>query len=343
MEHKALPIADFHVVDPDQGIVECIVSVTGIKDNVDDVIMPGAYEKTLQARTPKGVYSHDWDKPIAKTLSVRELLPGHKDLPPALNGKAWPAEAGALVVKAQFNLNTERGRDAYEDVKFYGDEANWSVGYNVPAGGAKTTNGVRYIKTMDLYEFSPVLFGAMPLAGTLSVKSAQQAWTAVKDVVGGQVGPTFDKPEGLGGRQVDGPFEVCPQHGDQPGEVRAKCMAMKACALKAGEQKTALITEEELTLTDALWADLADEPKMHTVGAMEVKGAVVTGAMYGGRFPIANPTDLANAIRAVGRAKGGAPGRAAVRRHIIARARKLKLTSHIPDTWNDDGTLKSGD
>lgn len=250
MDHKAQPINDFKVLDAGEGIVECIVSVTGIKDNVDDVIMPGAYEKTLQARTPKGVYSHDWDKPIAKTLSVRELLPGHPDLPKSLMGKAWPAEAGALVVKAQFNLRTERGRDAYEDVKFYEDEQEWSIGYNVPTGGSKTTNGVRYIKAIDLFEFSPVLFGAMPLAGTLSIKSAQQAWVAVKDIVGGMDGLPA-KVEHLDDKS--GPFDVCSQHGDQPGETRAKCMAMKACALKDHadmmpmEEKKSLISDDEIT------------------------------------------------------------------------------------------------
>lgn len=64
-------------------------------------------------------------------------------------------------------------------------------------------------------------------------------------------------------------------------------------------------------------------------------------AMPGGRFPIRNREDLLNAIRAVGRAKGGEAGRAAVRRYIIRRARALGLTSLIPDTWNADGSLRS--
>ena len=64
-------------------------------------------------------------------------------------------------------------------------------------------------------------------------------------------------------------------------------------------------------------------------------------AMAGGRFPIRNRADLIKAIRAVGRAKGGEAGRAAVRRFIIKRARELKLTSLLPDNWNSDGSLKS--
>lgn len=60
-----------------------------------------------------------------------------------------------------------------------------------------------------------------------------------------------------------------------------------------------------------------------------------------GRYPIRNREDLLNAIRAVGRAKGGEAGRRMVRRFIIKRARALGLADLIPDTWNSDGSLKA--
>ena len=63
-------------------------------------------------------------------------------------------------------------------------------------------------------------------------------------------------------------------------------------------------------------------------------------ALPGGRYPIANSADLSNAIQAVGRAAGGEPGREAVRRFIIRRAKELGQSSSIPDTWNADGSLK---
>jgi hypothetical protein len=68
-------------------------------------------------------------------------------------------------------------------------------------------------------------------------------------------------------------------------------------------------------------------------------------AMPGGSFYIRNASDLDNAIAAVGRATPNAnesetSRRNAVRRHIMERARFLKLESRIPDTWNSDGTLK---
>ena len=64
-------------------------------------------------------------------------------------------------------------------------------------------------------------------------------------------------------------------------------------------------------------------------------------ALPGGRFPIRNRDDLENAIRAVGRAKGGEAGRSAVRRFIMRRAKELNLSNLVPGTWNPDGSLKN--
>lgn len=167
------------------GMIEAIVSVTGIKDNVGDVIMPGAYEKTLGHRKPKGVWSHQWENPIAKTHEVKELPPGDPRLPEKLpNGDPWPSEAGALYVKMEFNLQTERGRTAYEDVKFFGDSQEWSIGFKVPERKAVRKNGIRYISELDLFEYSPVLFGAMSNARTTqptTVKGAQLAYKSLRD------------------------------------------------------------------------------------------------------------------------------------------------------------------
>jgi hypothetical protein len=71
------------------------------------------------------------------------------------------------------------------------------------------------------------------------------------------------------------------------------------------------------------------------------QGKAMPGGSSGGRFPIRNREDLLKAIKAVGRAKGGEAGRAAVRRFIMARARALGLSNLIPDNWNSDGSLKS--
>lgn len=59
-------------------------------------------------------------------------------------------------------------------------------------------------------------------------------------------------------------------------------------------------------------------------------------AMKDGSFPIANETDLRNAIQSVGRASDYN----AARRHIIRRARALGLTELLPEDWNVPNTNK---
>jgi hypothetical protein len=184
IEFKNVSVAGIKdLKDEGEGIVEAIVSVTGIVDNVNDIIKPGAYQKTLAARKPKGVWHHSWTEPIAKTLDIKEMMPGDPGLPKTLpNGSPWPKEAGALAVKMEFNLDGPRGKQAYSDVKFFKEEQEWSIGYNVPTGGSKveSKSGQRHIETLDLYEYSPVLFGAMPSARTQGgVKDAQMAFKSL--------------------------------------------------------------------------------------------------------------------------------------------------------------------
>lgn len=132
MEHKVVPVTGFKVIDAARGIVGAFVSVTGVVDEVRDRIIPGAYQKTLISRTPKGVWSHDWDNPISKTLAAEELLPGDDRLPTKTrDGQDWPSNAGALYVETQFNIGdgenpgTQSARDALSNVMFYGEDQEW--------------------------------------------------------------------------------------------------------------------------------------------------------------------------------------------------------------------------
>lgn len=158
--------------DKTTGIVEALVSVTGLVDEDNDEILPGSYAATLTKRRPKGIFHHDWHKWVAKTLDIAELMPGDPRLPKTTrSGAPWPESAGGLWVKCQFNLATQTGKEAFSNIEFFENETEWSIGYKVRPGNArKTPDGVRRIKAVDLYEYSPVLFGAAPLSGTLSVK-----------------------------------------------------------------------------------------------------------------------------------------------------------------------------
>ncbi|MBG0818976.1 2'-5' RNA ligase family protein [Planomonospora sp. ID82291] len=177
LERKSVAVSPgAALADAPKGTVTCLVAITGVEDNVGDVIMPGAFSRTLALRKPKGVFSHDTTAWVSRAEVVEEWLPGDPRLPKETkDGHPWPAGAGALFVRARFNLKTKAGGEAYERVAFYSEsnEQEWSIGYSVPDGGARRDpkTGVRRIYDLDLYEFSPVLFGAASQTMTLSVKS----------------------------------------------------------------------------------------------------------------------------------------------------------------------------
>lgn len=173
------------VLSEHEGIVEAIVAVTGVVDKVNDIIVPGASAKSLLGRKPKGVWSHDWTTPVAKTLEAEEWMPGDPRLPATTrSGDPWPADAGALVVKAQYNLDTQRGREAFSDVLFFGEDQEWSIGYKATKSAVDRQTGIRHIKSIDIAEYSQVLFGAAPLTSSLSHKSEEdETQTFDPDVV----------------------------------------------------------------------------------------------------------------------------------------------------------------
>ena len=166
--HKNLGVSGVKVIDDEEGIVEAFVSGIGNKDTVGDIIQPGAFVDSLARRTPKGVWSHDWSKPVSKTLEIREVSVGDAALP----AKMKTAGIGGLYVKTQFNLNTTDGRDAYENVKFFGEESEWSIGYQIAESTYDKERKALLLNKIELFEYSPVLFGANELTATVSVKVA---------------------------------------------------------------------------------------------------------------------------------------------------------------------------
>ncbi|MFE1206319.1 NUDIX domain-containing protein [Streptomyces sp. NPDC058762] len=141
-------------------------------DEVEDLILPGAFARTLAARPVKTVWHHGWKDPVGVVVTCEEWLPGD---PRFAEIPDWPAEAGALVASVVYNLRTRQGRDCYEQVKQWHEhgQAAFSIGYRVPdTGASKRGDGVRVIHDLDLFEVSPVLHGAHPLTRSLEVKSA---------------------------------------------------------------------------------------------------------------------------------------------------------------------------
>jgi HK97 family phage prohead protease len=166
MQHKKLtaPIADFKVMDDQQGIVEAIVSVFGNRDYAGDRVLPGFFQDSLAKKLPKIVFSHDWNRPIGKTLEAKELLPGDPMLPKNL------ADMGGLWVRGQLNLDVQDGKDVLSHLKF-GSLDEFSFGYDVEQEQYNAKDKVNDLIKGTIYEWSPVLVGCNPATALLGVKS----------------------------------------------------------------------------------------------------------------------------------------------------------------------------
>jgi hypothetical protein len=83
------------------------------------------------------------------------------------------AGIGGLYARVQFNLKSERGKQAFLDISFFGTEQEWSIGYKTLDAEYDSSRQANVLKEVELYEVSPVLHGANQLTGTISIKHAQ--------------------------------------------------------------------------------------------------------------------------------------------------------------------------
>jgi HK97 family phage prohead protease len=155
-------------VDEAKGIVECFVAAVGNKDSVGDVVVSGAFNNSLNRRKPRVVWGHDWNQPIGKVLEIYEVGPKDARLP----AKMREAGVGGVYAKVQFNLKSERGREAFNSVMFFGEDQEWSIGYKTLDSIYSPERQANLLKEVELYEVSPVLHGANQLTATISIKSA---------------------------------------------------------------------------------------------------------------------------------------------------------------------------
>lgn len=161
-KHRAFG-AQLKAADKASGTIEAIVSVFGNVDAAKERVVPGAFAKSIARKLPKGVWAHDWTQPVAKTIEALELLPGDALLPDPLK------DNGGLYIKAQFNLDTQRGKDAFSDIAF-GTIDEFSFGYAV-LDSEKATDGAVDLKEIEIFEWSPVLVGCNPATALISAKS----------------------------------------------------------------------------------------------------------------------------------------------------------------------------
>lgn len=122
------------------------LSTYGNIDLVGDICEKGCFDDSVSMRGPHRplLYQHDTSQPIGSfdVISTED----------------------ALNIVGKFNLEVQRGREAYALLKA-GDVDGLSIGYNVMAEGYKYDgDGVRHLLKVDLLEGSFVTFPANTLA-----------------------------------------------------------------------------------------------------------------------------------------------------------------------------------
>lgn len=154
----------FEVKDLDErkGLVTAAVNTLGVKDLQNDIVDRGAWAGVLgQMQTgktawPTVLWGHDWAIPVGRVT------------------QAWESPGlGQLMATMKFNLETQRGREAFSDVR-QKLISQWSVGF-MPAddGHGYDERGVHHVSKVAIWpEVSAVLVGASPGTRTLETKSA---------------------------------------------------------------------------------------------------------------------------------------------------------------------------
>ena len=160
-------------VDAAEGIVEAYVNSMGVVDADNEIIDMGAFDQSIQKGGQSVAWCHDQSAPVGKVVDAAPL---------ELASDESERRQGRLKAVMQFNMNTQRGREAFADVQF-GSVKEWSVGFRALEDDLERMDGgenVRVIKNLDWVEVSPVLRGASPDTQTIISKSASDTPVAEK-------------------------------------------------------------------------------------------------------------------------------------------------------------------
>ena len=156
-----------------KGEFEGYGSIFGNKDLGNDVVMEGAFKRSLYRKKPKNVkmlFQHDTKMPIGVFEEIEEDNKG-------------------LKVRGRLALGTQLGKEAYELVKM-GALDGLSIGYKAdPKMQDYDKRGrKRYLKEVDLMEISLVTFPMNPKATVTGVKASERTireWEKVLRDAGG--------------------------------------------------------------------------------------------------------------------------------------------------------------
>ena len=157
MEKKFLDFsAEIKAVGEGEGYFEGYASVFGNVDSYRDIVVRGAFQRSLKERgMPVLLLQHDHKMVAGVYTDAREDEKG-------------------LYVKGQLNLEVQAAREAYALLK-QGAFKGMSIGYGTRRYEDDKENNVRRLTDLELYEVSLVTFPANEQANVVSVKGLPQS------------------------------------------------------------------------------------------------------------------------------------------------------------------------
>ncbi len=127
------------------GMFAGYASLFNVRDQGGDIILPGAFARSLRRRGTRGIrmlHQHDPAQPVGVWHEIRE-------------------DEHGLFVRGRLAMGTARGRELAELVRI-GALDGLSIGFRTVAAGRDPARRARILKAVDLWEISLVTFPMMP-------------------------------------------------------------------------------------------------------------------------------------------------------------------------------------
>lgn len=168
--------------EDEPNMVRYIASVFNVVNSYGTFLVYGAF-RNATPETVKGLWQHNRDEPIGKVLEIKELPPYHELLPNDIK------QFGGLYIKEWFNPDVQRGRETYSNI-INGVLTDYSIGFIPIEQKLDEEMQAEAIFLVDLWEVSPVTFGANPMTSTITNTVAHTADTEIVQHAGAKFSKT---------------------------------------------------------------------------------------------------------------------------------------------------------
>lgn len=141
------------------GVFVGYASLFGVVDQSGDMVMPGAFARSLSQRPPAAVrmlFQHDAGEPVGAWLDIRETARG-------------------LYVRGRLDANVQRGRELISLLDGGGLDG-LSIGFRPKAARRDRVTGIRRLTELDLWEISSIGMGGY--VGGRSLEKIAGQWLA---------------------------------------------------------------------------------------------------------------------------------------------------------------------